>query len=359
MTLESKLNQANGRLKASKVGVRIEQRGQRLVLRANLPPKPSSKRGSPCQQRIPIGLPANLTGLREAEKQARLLGAQLATREFNWHAWGYIPAIVSRSCQDWVNCYQVDYLANGGQLDTWEGDYLKVFRRLPLDSPLSPAVLEAVVNGTRANTRSRQRAAMACTALARFAGIDWNASHLRGNYSPSKVGPRKLPTDEVITRYRNAIENPAWRWIYGIMACYGLRNHECFHLDLKDFPIIRVLESTKTGSREIWPCYPEWADWWELQNKKLPPIELKRSNQKIGHSVTKYLSPKLSFLPYDLRHAWAVRTLLFGWPVELSARQMGHSVDVHTKTYQRWINREQIQRVYELLVNRRDRPKPP
>ncbi|MEO1149319.1 MAG: site-specific integrase, partial [Cyanobacteria bacterium J06638_22] len=65
------------------------------------------------------------------------------------------------------------------------------------------------------------------------------------------------------------------------------------------------------------------------------------------------------FAPYDLRHAWAVRTLLFGWPVELSARQMGHSVDIHTRTYQRWISRERIQQVYDLLVNREDRPRPP
>jgi integrase len=82
-------------------------------------------------------------------------------------------------------------------------------------------------------------------------------------------------------------------------------------------------------------------------------------NEAIGHSVTKYLSPKLSFTPYDLRHAWAVRTLLYRWPVELSARQMGHSVEVHTRTYQRWISAQQIQGVYDLLVNRPDRPRPP
>ena len=67
----------------------------------------------------------------------------------------------------------------------------------------------------------------------------------------------------------------------------------------------------------------------------------------------------MPFVPYDLRHTWAVRTLLFGWPVELSARQMGHSVDVHTGTYQRWIDREKIQAVYDLLGTRSNRPKPP
>ncbi|WP_293305248.1 hypothetical protein [Microcoleus sp. PH2017_22_RUC_O_B] len=33
----ARLNQANGRLKAARVGVRIEERGDRLCLRATLP----------------------------------------------------------------------------------------------------------------------------------------------------------------------------------------------------------------------------------------------------------------------------------------------------------------------------------
>lgn len=137
------------------------------------------------------------------------------------------------------------------------------------------------------------------------------------------------------------------------------QHHECFHLDLSHFPIVRALETTKTGSREVWPCYPEWAERWNLQDRVLPPIRLDRTNEKIGHSVTAYLSPKLPFVPYDLRHAGAIRTSLFGWPVELAARQMGHSVDLHVKTYHRWINREYQQRIYDLLVNRTDRPRPP
>ena len=60
-----------------------------------------------------------------------------------------------------------------------------------------------------------------------------------------------------------------------------------------------------------------------------------------------------------MRHAWAIRTAIFGWPVELAARQMGHSVDMHTRTYHRWLSREHQQRVYDLLVNRPDRPYAP
>jgi hypothetical protein len=37
-----------------------------------------------------------------------------------------------------------------------------------------------------------------------------------------------LPSDEVIVEWYDRIPNPTWRYVYGIMATYGLRNHEVF-----------------------------------------------------------------------------------------------------------------------------------
>jgi integrase len=78
------VNQANHRLKTAKVGIRIEQVGNRLVLRATLPPKPGSNRGKPYQQRIYLGVQANSAGLRVAEAKAREISAQLALVTFCW-----------------------------------------------------------------------------------------------------------------------------------------------------------------------------------------------------------------------------------------------------------------------------------
>lgn len=359
MDISGKIRQVNGRLKAAKVGVSVEQNGDRLRLRATLPPPPGSAKGEPYQQRIALGLMANPDGLRHAEKQARLLGAQLAAKEFAWENWGKVSAGKVWACGAAVASLESAYLAGGGSAETWAGDYLKALRGLPQDEPLTADVLRALVEGTAPNSRSRIRACMAAGALAQHCGVDFDPRPLRGKYSPRAVAPRDLPTDTAIVEARAAIDNPAWRWVFGMMACYGLRNHEVFHLDLSLFPRVQVLESTKTGAREVWPCYPEWADEWALGVRLLPPVDLARSNPRLGHSVTRYLSPLLPFQPYDLRHAWAVRTLLFGWPVELSARQMGHSVEVHTRTYQRWISAQQIESVYQILVNRADRPRPP
>ena len=355
----AKLTEINARLKADRVRVAISVKGGALLLRATLPPKPGSAKAKPYQQKVYIRKPANLAGLREAEKLARLLGGQIVADRFSWAEWGSARTAAGPTCGEAIAKFERHYLNQGGSVDTWQGDYLKVYKRLPQNAPIGPDVLTALAESTAPNTRTRQRFVVALAALARHAGVEWDGKALKGSYSPKKTAPRELPSDKLISDCRNALVNPAWRWVYGVMACYGLRNHEVFHLDLESFPIVKVLEDTKTGYREVWPCYPEWAERWQLQERQLPPVQLDRPNQKIGHSVTKYLSPKLTFAPYDLRHAWAVRTLLFGWPVELSARQMGHSVEVHTRTYQRWISREQIDRVYQILVARSDRPMPP
>lgn len=354
MEFADKLHQVNDRLKSERCKVRIEVKGKSLVLRATLPPKPGSDRHKPYQQKIYTGKPANLAGLRECEKLARLVGGQLVADKFTWDEWGQ-RSPWGRSCGEAIARFERHYLATGG-VDTWHGDYMKVYKRLPSDAMLAPDLLTALVEGTTPNSKTRARFCMALGALARHEGLEWDGSQLKGNYSPRKSAPRSLPTDQAIADCWGAIANPSWQWVFGMMATYGLRNHEVFHLDLESFPVVKVLDETKTGYREVWPCFPEWCDRWQLSDRHLPPVKLDRPNQAIGHSVTKYLSPKLPFQPYDLRHAWAVRTLLFGWPVELSARQMGHSVEVHTRTYQQWISREQIEKVYQLLVNRSDRP---
>ena len=288
------------------------------------------------------------------------MGAQLINDEFDWNRYIKPSSTPPGSCGDWVRKLERWYIeVKGGKAETWKGDYLKGLRGLSQSVPLSPAALEQAIMATKPNSKSRQRACMAVNALAKFAGVTFDVSPFRSNYSPAKVAIRDVPSCAAIAEYRASITNSGWRRVYGLMATYGVRNHECFKLDFSDFPIVRVAEDTKTGFREVWPCYPEWAEDWELDDAELPPIKLDRSNQQIGHSVTKYLSPLLPFTPYDLRHAWAIRTIGFGWPDALSAQQMGHSLDVHNRTYQRWIQKRDHQKVYDILLRRPDRPRPP
>jgi len=141
------------------------------------------------------------------------------------------------------------------------------------------------------------------------------------------------------------------------MATYGLRNHEVFFSDLsclkKDGDkILRVFPNTKTGEHQVWPFHPEWVGLFELDKSidtsdLLPSIktDLKHTTlQHIGRRVSEQFKRyKISFTPYDLRHAWAVRTILIGLQNTVAAKMMGHSVSIHTKTYHHWITRRDQQ----------------
>ena len=119
---------------------------------------------------------------------------------------------------------------------------------------------------------------------------------------------------------------------------------------------MRVLTSTKTGSHEVWPFYPEWIDRFNLPNLKLPNLTTdlsKTTLQRIGQNVTvQFRRYGLPFSPYDLRHAWAVRTIHVGLPDTVAARMMGHSVAVHTRTYHQWLTRRDQQQAVDTAMGR-------
>ncbi|MBE9182894.1 site-specific integrase [Oculatella sp. LEGE 06141] len=365
MDIDARIAQANGRLKAGKVGVSIERLGGRLRLRATLPPKPGSTQKRDFQQRISLDLRANPAGIKQAEAEAKTLGGLIAQRAFNWQPYLKSVATAPQTIADWVRRFEADYFQRGGTETTWRGDYWKVFKQIPADELLTADLVRAAVERTPANTKTRKRACMALGMLAKFANLECELSTLSGNYSPRRVVPRDLPDDRTIAECFYQLKNPAWRWVFGMMATYGLRNHEVFKLDLEPLrdgcKVLQVLEATKTGSRRVWACYPEWFEEFELRSVRLPNIDLNRSNEKIGNSVTDYFrkTAKLPFPPYSLRHCWAVRTLEFGLADTLAAQQMGHSVQVHNDTYHHWINEDTHQRAFDTLMMRGDRPRPP
>lgn len=175
--------------------------------------------------------------------------------------------------------------------------------------------------------------------------------------------PRDLPSDRAISEWRDRITDPHWRWAFGVMACYGLRNHEIFHIDLEklsESAVLHLIEDEngggKTGGRKIWAVYPEWYERWNLGEVALIPRVTAKNNKDLGHRVNKGFARFGFRKPYNLRHAWAVRTIEFGLPVELAAIQMGHSLEVHTEIYHHWIPDDVHQRAYDALMRRADRP---
>ena len=117
MEFQEKIAQVNARLKGERVRVRIGQKGGALNLQATLPPKSTSNRAKPDQQKVYIKKPANLAGLRAAEKLARLLSGQVIADRFTWEERG-TKFQASSSCGEEIARFEKHYLNQGGSEDT-------------------------------------------------------------------------------------------------------------------------------------------------------------------------------------------------------------------------------------------------
>jgi integrase len=359
--ISDKISRANERLKNARLGVAIAQLRNRLYLVATLPPKPGINK-RPHQQRIALGILANPAGIAAAEAEAKRVGGLLATKSFDWEPYLRGDAIKPKTVEDWLVRFEAEIKHSVAPV-TWQTDYLNAFAKLPRSAPLTGELLKGVLLSTEADSKTRKRCALAFARFAMFAGIEGDFKALGGNYSASTVEPRDLPTDAAIAQEWAKISNPGWRWVFGMIATFGLRSHECFYLDVEQFQhqghMITVTEG-KTGSRLVWACYPEWVEAFKLRDRLLPKVTGKehvdytRRTSKHFHEVL-----KLPFTALDLRHRWAIRTLEFGLPYELAAKQMGHSVAVHERTYHRWLTADTHQKAYDALMLRGDRPVAP
>ncbi|NJR41140.1 MAG: hypothetical protein HC781_22730 [Leptolyngbyaceae cyanobacterium CSU_1_4] len=199
--------------------------------------------------------------------------------------------------------------------------------------------------------------------IAKLAGLPLEQiQDLDGGYGFKPINPRDLPSDEAIANVRMQIDDPGWQYIYGLMAAYGLRNHEVWFLDLLDFPLVRVREGTKTGARAIEPLYPEWAIEWRLDLVVMPSravLNPESSNESLGSKVSRFFCRNGIFTPYTLRHCYARRCAEFGIPPNIAARLMGHSTKIHEVVYQSWIGEKVFLDVARRATENPDRPKPP
>jgi hypothetical protein len=362
--LNGRLNHANGLLKAGKIGVRIQARGDRLYLVATLPPKPESLKPYPHQQRISLGYRFNQIGLDKAVKDARVLSARLIEGTFSWG--DYVEQRPMATFGDVIDLFSERYESERLQKghdpilidQTLKTNYLKHLKDLDRDKDFSVAVLESRLKSIE-HTATRRGKAIAYAALADAVGVEHNLRSLAGGYSYKSINPREVPTDDLIAETYLTITSKRWRTVYALLAIYGLRNHEAFRCDFLDLPVLFVNRG-KTGERYIYPLYPEWANDW-LTDLTMPKVNLNRTNLQLGRDVTTwfYRVKTIPFAAYNLRHAWARRSIDFGWDITLAAKQMGHSVKVHSEVYHAWITQDTYDKAYQQLLANPNRPKPP
>ncbi|MBE9056335.1 site-specific integrase [Sphaerospermopsis sp. LEGE 08334] len=366
--IEQRIKEANGRLRANYVGFQIEIMGGKLCIRGTMPPRPNSNHTKPYRQRLTVAK-ANNEGVKIAEKMAKIISVQIDAKTFDWVDYlNLVEPETTKTIGDWVREFEKDYFLRRERTfkteTTWKVEYESIFKFLPHDEHISPIILEKIIiDHSSPDTRIRKRYCQTLSLLAKFAGLNCDFLKLSGNYSNKSRKAREIPTDKQIQDFYFELKNPGWRWVYGMIATYGLRNHEVFFVDLDNLfegeTAISITQG-KTGSRKIWPLHPEWVETFNLLNPTIPLINLDRPNREIGFTCTRYFSRvKMPFHVYDLRHAWAVRSLEYGIDISLAAKQMGHSLQVHSNLYHSWIDSKIHQRAFDAALLKDDRPRPP
>lgn len=399
--LKDAVKLANQGLAESGTAWRLELRGQRLGLRGPLPPRPGSSQTQPTTQRLSLGLRASEDAVQEALAQLQQLERQLQQGTFHWDAWqrpsaaaGVAPSApvegpgggdcgpetssaLAAALESFQRAFHQDprrRRSPAGTRSTWRSAYQPYLRRLramgePANAHVDAGLLMAVLESYPMASRSRQQCALVLGALAQHLALplppDWQ--EMGRGYGLHLARFRPLPSDARILEVLDQIPNPQWRLVYGLMATYGLRNHEVFFTDVSALgpggdKVVRVLPTSKTGEHQVWPFQPEWVERFELERlardrQALPSVttdlrvtSLRTVGQRVSEQFRRY---NLPLTPYDLRHAWAVRTIHIGLPDTVAARMMGHSVGIHNRTYHHWITRRDQQQAVDAALARR------
>ena len=328
------LDRINARLKEDGLRVRVEARGNRLCLRATLPIKDGT---GTKQQRIPL----DTSSTEEADTRARELGRQLRDKAFSWETWDLVQT-VDYTIADFREAGKALYESKYRTETAWKKKWQPALNKLPPDSvPCSQTVLLRTIERMKPGSAGRRDQGNVIAQIARTLKFDYEElqAAARG-YSAASLTPRNIPKDSEIVKLYSAIKLPHWKWMYGMCATYGLRPHEIVECRLTREGNCEIDDDTKTGHHIAWPCNADWVEQFELR-KIERPSQGKATVAKVANDYLHERGP-LPWPLYNLRHAYAIRVLLKGVPPEIGAQLMGHSPEVHHRTYHRWIQARRI-----------------
>ncbi len=189
-------------------------------------------------------------------------------------------------------------------------------------------------------------------------------------------------------QFKHADRLTQWQFLYALLATYGLRIHEAWHIANWDKPvtlkngdwvtididdensieiqrdaegtvipaildpdntrhILCIKHATKTGYRMAMPISPREHNWIEefslLQPLNLPDIKepLKRRTKEVGffnctqRTCRWFYEHEYGFTPHDLRHSYNHRGHLLGINPKTLADSLGHSMQMNSNNYLR------------------------
>ena len=272
------------------------------------------------------------------------------------------------------------FVPNAGD-KTWQYNYLPVLKncatafkdRPPVDGEaLAMQCLKQWEQGSRMRQTSRQKL---------YGFLNWavQRGHLKPIYAPPATLPEVLKpkrvgyplTDaQILQLLDNLPEGEAhdrWRFAIQLCAVYGLRPEELRHLRIKDGANGAELwtiyqksmggtKGAKTEPRRLHPLLVRDADGsaidWNLQarlqvGEALPPLNRDGDG---GQAINQYLRRRKVWMslrdeaehlgeqltPYSFRHRYAKGMHAANIPIANISEAMGHTIEVHLKSYARF-----------------------
>ena len=272
------------------------------------------------------------------------------------------------------------FVPNAGET-TWKTFYLPVLRNMsacfegkpPVDGEaLAMQCLAQWEQGSRMRQTSRQKL---------YGFLNWavQRGHLKPIYSPPAALPEVLKAKrigyplsdaQILQLLDNLPEGEAHdRWRFAIQLCsvYGLRPEELRHLVIKDGVSGAELWTTyqksmggtkgaKTEPRRLHPLLLRDSDSsvidWNLQarlqvGEQLPPLNRDGDG---GQALNQYLRRRKVWMalrddakqqgeqltPYSFRHRYAKGMHANNIPIANISEAMGHTIEVHLKSYARF-----------------------
>lgn len=340
------VSKANAQLKAGGCKVKIYQRndGGTLFLQAVLPPKPSSDRTRPYQQRISLGVKPTVEGVKRAVAEAKKVDGQLALNQFDWTD-HLDEREVCPQAGDIFAAFEAHYFTRRRRDEqtesTYRSEYQEVFKRIDPEARLTESIILKTIRRTEPDTRSRKRYCNALAKLVDFARLPIDArkiKDLQGSYGVDMTTPRTLLTDEQIESFWEQIEDPLVKLYWGYLATYGCRPSDLFHMDnsglLNGEWTVKFSKKTKYRKERVaFPLPKRWVEKFQLrQTFDLGPT-VGKSNQTLGGRISKAFKLRDLPQPYTLRHCWKARSIVCGVDPAIAARSLGHSVVVSQQHY--------------------------
>ena len=358
--INSAILQSNQRLKELGSKLTIQPRKNRLYLRGTLPCKPADKTPQETKRQEISIAPKTLEGVRIAETKAIEITAQLKSGSFSWQMYGVkVKQPKSRTMAEIKADFEENYWRDRPQtrkkLNTFRTSYQAYFKKIPDSDGFTDSNVEKWIRSTDPNTYARGVLISLIEKLAKQEGIE-----VKSYPCKPTPQPRILPTDtEIELTFALLPENIAWT--FGMIATYGLRTQEIFigvenHLKFftspdNQFHKFKVDEDTKTGERLVYPLHPEWIERFDLLNPRRFPSHATKYESKVNKLGRELIKYGFKNGAYSLRHRYAVRAHELDVPIDDAARWMGHSVEEHVKTYQKYMDASTSDKIYRKLLN--------